>query len=691
MATLASLTVDIGANSAKLVSELQRANKSIDTFGKGAQRVSSLLKTLATGAAIIGFARIVKSSIESADALGKLSDRIGVSVEALSELEYAGKLADVPIEIIQKSFQKLSVNILDARSGLKSARDNFDLIGLSVSALSKLQPDKQFELIADKISKLDSASEKTAITMKIFGKSGVELLPLFKDGAEGIRAAREEAERFGITLSDADARAAEFADDQLTRLNSQMGALTRVVAINVVPVISSLAQKLIDSSKDADTLKNAAVGIANGFQAVVITGLAFGDILQGIAKGTAGVAASVSIFEENTNAFKGAFKVFSQSGSGAAGLVTFVTLLNSKKAGSPNSIDILKQSANDAGVQFAQAGNRLKELGSLGKIKLPEIPKGRPKEEKKGGALSIVDPDDEVRAKANKKTREALAKAKQKEIEDISKARKKEFDDLVLSLRSEAEVFDQAHKSRLDIINNNLKGQINNPLRQQLIDKENQAYIDDHANLVRSLQDKEGAIKEAAERRRAIENESLGVNAQFITDLQNIQENGNLAKEQSDKSYRDAAKKGGLELLSTAAQQNKKAFELNKLVAISNATVSGYEAVQNALATKAPWPLPLVFAGIAAANAALQVNGIRKTTFGGGGSVSGASASGVSSVGSNNSDSGSQTNNQNNGAQNIEINLRGISDNALLTKNQLRSIINQINEELPNTRFRISA
>jgi hypothetical protein len=52
---------------------------------------------------------------------------------------------------------------------------------------------------------------------------------------------------------------------------------------------------------------------------------------------------------------------------------------------------------------------------------------------------------------------------------------------------------------------------------------------------------------------------------------------------------------------------NKKLALIGKAAAVAQATIQGIQAVQNALATPAPWPLPLVFAAAAGVAAAMNV------------------------------------------------------------------------------------
>lgn len=62
-----------------------------------------------------------------------------------------------------------------------------------------------------------------------------------------------------------------------------------------------------------------------------------------------------------------------------------------------------------------------------------------------------------------------------------------------------------------------------------------------------------------------------------------------------------------LKISQAGIKQSREAFIAYKAFAIVEATIAGYKAVQNALATPLPWPLPMAMAGIAGAATAVQI------------------------------------------------------------------------------------
>ena len=80
----------------------------------------------------------------------------------------------------------MQVTLSEAGSGSKSANETLSALGLTFKELQALEPDKQFEVLADRISGLKDPADRTRAAVELFGRAGADLLPLFEQGAAGI-------------------------------------------------------------------------------------------------------------------------------------------------------------------------------------------------------------------------------------------------------------------------------------------------------------------------------------------------------------------------------------------------------------------------------------------------------------------------------------------------------------------------
>ena len=253
MAVIGSLVANLGMNTARFDAGIQKAQGSMNRFSRKASRsFNRMNKSLgmlggriaALGA--IGFGALVKNSLDTADAMQKLSIKTGTSVEALSQLKFAGEQSGVEFKTLAKSMEKMTNAVAEAKAGVSTYAIAFNALGVNVEGLAKLKPEQQVEVLADAFSQVTDQTDKTAIAMDIFGARGTQMLQMFKDGSGGIRELRTEAHNLGITLSQDAANGAADANDAINRAKSAMSAMALESTVNLAPAIENLANDLSD-------------------------------------------------------------------------------------------------------------------------------------------------------------------------------------------------------------------------------------------------------------------------------------------------------------------------------------------------------------------------------------------------------------------------------------------------------------
>jgi len=260
------LTIDIEARLAAFQDSLDQVKRSTEQMATGLQAkfagITTAIAGLGTALAGAKFTGLVRDAIDAADQLNKLSQKVGVTVEALSELQYAGKLADVGTEALGTGLRKLAVNLQEGAAGSKEAQQVFQAVGIAVQDLGKLSPDQALGRIADAFANAADGAGKTAIAVKLFGKSGADLIPLLNQGAAGLREAGDEARRFGLVISADTARAAEAFNDNLTRLGSVTTAFANDLAERVLPTLKRFTDELVAGQRVFGSLGSALFTIA---------------------------------------------------------------------------------------------------------------------------------------------------------------------------------------------------------------------------------------------------------------------------------------------------------------------------------------------------------------------------------------------------------------------------------------------
>jgi hypothetical protein len=233
-------TKTAGAAFDKLAADVKglRGSMSLLTAISGAQLFGQVASSVSTAArSLYGMSTAASETIDS---LSKLGTRTGQTYSEIAGLALAGDLAGVGVDTIASALTKADRAFVLAAQGSKTATAAFSRIGLSLEDLQGKSGSERFEAIADGIAALPSEAERAAASIALFGKSGAELLPIFADGADGIRQAREQAERFGLAVTNVQGTNVEAMNDSWTLVQKAVEGVVTQITANLAPAITAV-------------------------------------------------------------------------------------------------------------------------------------------------------------------------------------------------------------------------------------------------------------------------------------------------------------------------------------------------------------------------------------------------------------------------------------------------------------------
>ena len=262
MAALGSVVVELSANIAKFQSDMGRAAAIAEQRAREIDKHISLIKNT-LGALGVGFAfsatfDTIKAKIEgaiaSAAGLQQLSERTGSAVEQLSGLAAVAKLSGTGTDELATGLQKLAKAQIDAQNGGQKTSESFKAIGISIADIQGKRPDETFKLIADRLNAYQDGAEKVTIAQNLLGKSGANLLPVFKDLAEvgdlQIKVTAEQA-----------AQADELEKNQI-RLRASTDAIFKKIGLELLPVFNAFTKTLLESQNANDGVRKSIGDLA---------------------------------------------------------------------------------------------------------------------------------------------------------------------------------------------------------------------------------------------------------------------------------------------------------------------------------------------------------------------------------------------------------------------------------------------
>jgi hypothetical protein len=314
MAAIPGIMVDIGANVARMQADMRKLTGTMESgFGKIRSAAMSLAGAVAGAFAFREIIRFGEQALQTGDRLAKLSQSAGVSVESLSALKYAADLADVDLDSLAKSLGILSRNLFDAQAGTGEAKDAIKALGITITDTrgNLLAGDKVMAQVADKFAAMEDGSAKTAIALKIFGRSGGQLIPLLNQGSAALAEMRDEAEKLGLVMSTETAQQMERVNDNFTRLKAAaQGAGIRIMT-DLLPTLENLTNIFVEVAKEGESLEGISYALTLGLKSLGSVALVTYASFQDLEGGIAGFMATVDAVVHGN--FVGAMEIMKQS------------------------------------------------------------------------------------------------------------------------------------------------------------------------------------------------------------------------------------------------------------------------------------------------------------------------------------------------------------------------------------------
>ena len=270
----------------KVKIELTAVNKTKAAFSKvtsGLKTVGGAAGSAAKGVAGVGLAAaatatalavLVGKSFEYIDTLDKTSRRTGIATDTLQAFQLAAIESGSSVEQAQKGLEKFSRSIGDAASGLKTQADIFKDLGINLrDSFGEMRDPTQilFE-VAEGHKNLGSEAERSRVLANLFGRAGMQMSEVFRDGAEGLNQFIERSRELGIILPDKVIKNVAKFNDQFETLKLQVKAVGNNITGALVPafslVVGELSNMLTSTNKTEggfDALgKNMAISIMQG-------------------------------------------------------------------------------------------------------------------------------------------------------------------------------------------------------------------------------------------------------------------------------------------------------------------------------------------------------------------------------------------------------------------------------------------
>lgn len=277
-----SLGFNLSASAVQMSAGINAGVVELQKLGLAAKRTAadvSTLKTIELSRAFItavrtaasAFTQFIGGTAGAVASIDDLSKRTGISASVIQGYSLAANQSGVSLETFARSVQKLTINLGEAQTGNATAIKSFADLGLSVADLSRLSPQQAFEQVAAAIAKLPTPAQQAAAAVSLFGKSGVELTPIFQEGATYLQQMAAEAKRLGIALSPQQIAGVAALDDALSAAQVTLQGFSQRLLAELAPALTQAAKSAtefiasIDVKQVASQVAAAVSDLAGAF------------------------------------------------------------------------------------------------------------------------------------------------------------------------------------------------------------------------------------------------------------------------------------------------------------------------------------------------------------------------------------------------------------------------------------------
>jgi hypothetical protein len=260
------------------ITALDKVSTPLKKIGAGLRLLTKPLLNMKTALVGVlgagGLTLLVRQSLLATDALSKTASKIGTTTEALSGLQYAGKLTGVEVNTMNMALQRFSRRASEAAQGTGEAKGAIRELGIDARELVKLPLDERMLVLADAFQGVQSESDKLRIAFKLFDSEGAALVNTLSQGRGGLAAMLGEAKALGVVMSSEAAEGVEAANDEFLKLNSIFKGILDQTTAALAPalkfIVESISKALIKFGEAqggfAEIGKKIATNLVNGFR-----------------------------------------------------------------------------------------------------------------------------------------------------------------------------------------------------------------------------------------------------------------------------------------------------------------------------------------------------------------------------------------------------------------------------------------
>ncbi len=289
--------------------------KADNAIGGTLDKLKKLGAAMGAIVAVRGVWKFIDEVRALGDELDKSTASLGISREALQEWHFAAGLGGVDAQAFTLSLRRLQRAAAESADGIATYKDEFDKMGVSVKDSEGKLKDVDTILMdmATGLGNLENDTQRVATSMILLGRTGPRLLPLFREGAEGIEKMRHEAHKLGGVMHDEIIDTSVELTDSLWRWDWAMRGIKDTIAIHLLHAVNWLAKGMFKATAGFHAMVKGTRRIEHALQLLGIAAVVFSAkfvpailaLLLPLAKVALVIAVVYLVFDDLMTLFEG--------------------------------------------------------------------------------------------------------------------------------------------------------------------------------------------------------------------------------------------------------------------------------------------------------------------------------------------------------------------------------------------------
>lgn len=233
-------------------------------WGAGIATAAAGVATAVTGAAM--------SAAGTADEVDKMSQKIGLSKQGFQEWSYIMGQNGMDIDKMQTGMKTLVAAMDSANGGTASAIEKFDQLGLSIYDSSGKLKDQEtmMQEALYALADMENGTEKARLATELFGKSGVEMMPMLNQGSQAITDLKDRAHELGLIMSDETVNAGVKLGDTMDDVKQSFGMIGTQIGASVMPIVQQFLEMILQYLPTVQGLFSQIAPVISGLMSAIM-------------------------------------------------------------------------------------------------------------------------------------------------------------------------------------------------------------------------------------------------------------------------------------------------------------------------------------------------------------------------------------------------------------------------------------